>query len=66
MQRAEPDLDKALWISPAIKMKMRKPHVTPLAPAADVLRERLRQPIHRNGYLFSTTHGERPISGFSI
>jgi integrase len=66
MQRAEPDLDKALWNSPAAKMKMKKPHVTPLAPAAaDVLRERLRQPIHGNGYLFSTTHGERPISGFS-
>ena len=28
MQRAEPDLDKALWNSPAAKMKMKKPHVT--------------------------------------
>ena len=67
MQRAEIDLDdKALWVTPAEKMKMDKPHATPLAPAVvGLLRARLEQPTHRNGYVFSTTGGARPISGFS-
>jgi integrase len=66
MQRGEVDLDKALWLTPGEKMKMGKPHATPLAPAAvDLLRPLLDAPHHRNGYLFSTTGGERPFSGFS-
>jgi integrase len=66
MRRAEIDLDKALWVSPAGKMKMNKPHAIPLAPAAAaLLRERLELPSHRNGHVFSTTGGERPFSGFS-
>jgi integrase len=66
MQRGEVDPDKGLWISPAGKMKMNKAHATPLAPAAvALLRGRLELPSHRNGYVFSTTAGERPFSGFS-
>jgi integrase len=42
------------------------PHLTPLSPAAlALLRDRLGDLHHKNGYLFSTTGGERPFSGFS-
>jgi integrase len=66
MRRPEIDIDKAVWITPASKMKMDKPHATPLAAAViELLRERLEQPAHRNGFVFSSTGGERPFSGFS-
>jgi integrase len=70
MQRREVDLEKAIWISRAEIMKKTRageqPHATPLAPAAlEVLKKRLDAPGHRNGYVFSTTAGERPFSGFS-
>jgi len=65
LQAAEIDLDKALWITPAEKMKMGKAHATPLAPAAvDLLRERL-DGLRAGDFVFSTTAGARPISGFS-
>jgi integrase len=70
MQRREVDLDKAIWISRAEIMKKTRageqPHVTPLASAAaTLLRDHLAEPGRRNSYLFSTTAGERPFSGFS-
>jgi integrase len=66
MQRPEVDLGKTLWVSPADKMKMGEPHTTPLAPGAvELLQKLLDAPHHRNAYVFSTTLGERPFSGFS-
>jgi integrase len=70
LQRREIDLNKATWISPAEKMKLTKagprPHLTPLSPAAvALLRDRADDLRHRNGYVFTTTGGERPFSGFS-
>lgn len=37
----EVDLDKAVWSIPAERMKMKEPHVVPLAPAAVALMRRL-------------------------
>jgi integrase len=66
MQRSEIDPAKGLWITPASKMKMDEPHATPLTPAAvAILRKLLDRPSHRNGYVFSTTGGNKPFSGFS-
>jgi len=38
----EVDLDKAIWSIPATRMKMKEPHVVPLAPPAFALLRRLR------------------------
>lgn len=66
IQRAEIDLDRGVWVSPPGKMKMNRSHATPLAPAtAALLRGLFDEASHRNGFLFTTTGGERPISGFS-
>jgi integrase len=70
MQRREVDLDKAVWVTPAEKMKLTKagemPHLTPLSPSAvALLRDLFDNLHHRNGYAFTTTGGERPFSGFS-
>lgn len=66
LQRAEINLDKAEWIAPAGKMKMDKPHVTPLSPAAvEILRPLMEGPSHRNGFLFSTSGSQKAFSGFS-
>ena len=70
MQRREVDLDQRVWISPGTKMKKTKagemPHATPLPPpAVKLLSDRLAEPSHRNGHVFSTTGGERPFSGLS-
>ncbi|MEW6438819.1 MAG: site-specific integrase [Pseudomonadota bacterium] len=70
---AEFDLDKALWTIPAERMKGDAAHEVPLSPAAVELLGKLPrfEPTRKSKgtaealYLFSTTSGERPISGFS-
>lgn len=60
------DLDQGLWSIPAKRMKMKKAHVVPLAPAAlDVLKRRW--PLRDNdaGLVFST-HGTRPLSDMTM
>jgi integrase len=58
------DLAKAVWIIPAARMKNNSPHEIPLSPAAVHLLASL--PRFLNGqYVFSTTAGTRPISGFT-
>lgn len=60
---AEVDLDKAEWRIPAAKMKMRRPHIVPLArQAVEVLRDL--QPLTGTGrYLFpSARTAARPMS----
>ncbi len=59
---AELDLDKALWTIPADRMKGDAAHEVPLSAAAVSL---LRNIPREGAYVFSTTKGARPISGFS-
>ncbi|PNG25697.1 site-specific integrase [Methylocella silvestris] len=59
----EIDLDKALWTIPAARMKGKTAHEVPLAPTAlDLLRA---LPRGTGSFVFSTTGGRRPVSGFS-
>jgi integrase len=58
------DLDKKLWTIPATRMKADAPHVVPLSPAAIAVLSEL--PRFKSGeFLFSTTFGKKPVSGFS-
>jgi integrase len=59
----EIDLDKALWTIPAARMKGDDAHEVPLAPAAVALLRDL--PRFSGPFVFTTTSGARPISGFS-
>jgi integrase len=58
------DLDGALWVIPGHRMKNNSPHEIPLSPpVVDLLRT---LPRFAGGpYVFSTTAGARPISGFT-
>jgi integrase len=61
---SEFDLQKKLWTIPAERMKADAPHVVPLADDAIAALSAL--PRFRKGdYLFSTTFGRKPVSGFS-
>jgi integrase len=63
MTWSEVDLEKALWVIPAERMKGAAAHEIPLAPAAvEILKSLPRWP---GPFVFSTTGGERPIGGFS-
>jgi integrase len=63
MQWSEIQLDKALWTIPADRMKGDAAHEVPLSSmAVEILKSLPRWP---GPYIFSTTGGERPISGFS-
>lgn len=56
------DLDKGEWTLPRDLTKAKRTHVIPLPRmAVDILKEMPRQ---LGPYVFSTTAGERPISGF--
>lgn len=60
----EIDLDKALLIVQADRMKGDRAHVVPLAPeAVAILRELPRW--KGGGYIFTMTSGRRPVSGFA-
>jgi integrase len=63
----EIDLDKALWTIPASRMKGEQSHEVPLSAAAMELLESLpRFDGPKNGpFVFTTTSGQRPVSGFS-
>ncbi|MDR3413572.1 MAG: integrase arm-type DNA-binding domain-containing protein [Formivibrio sp.] len=63
----EIDLDKAIWLIPAEKMKMRKPHIVPLSQQAlEILREL--QPLTGNGkYVFPGARTAlRPMSEAAV
>lgn len=64
---SEFDLDKAQWNLPAEKMKMREPHLVPLAPQAlDILRE-LHALTGRGRYLFPSARSpQRPMSNNAV
>jgi integrase len=60
----EIDLRTATWLPPSARVKNATEHLIPLSAAAVTLLGSL--PRFNGGeYLFSTTFGERPISGFS-
>jgi integrase len=52
----EVDLDDALWVIPAAKMKMRREHRIPLAPQADDLLRKLEAMTGQGKYLFPAAH----------
>ena len=64
MQWPEIDLDKAQWIIPAERSKSKRAHIVPLSkPAVQILKS---LPRYLGGpYVFTTTEGDRPVSGFS-
>jgi integrase len=63
MRWSEIDLDKALWTIPADRMKADSAHEVPLSPMAVEILKSL--PRWTGPFVFSTTGGARPISGFS-
>ena len=63
-QWSEIDLDKALWVIPPERMKGRAAHEIPLSPmAVDLLKSLPR--FSAGDFVFTTTGGARPVSGFS-
>ncbi len=63
---SEFDLDAKLWTIPAARMKGDAAHEVPLAPLAVEILESLAKPEDRKpgAFVFSTTAGKAPISGF--
>ena len=60
----EIDMAAKLWVIPAERMKDGSAHAVPLTPEISALLESL--PRFSGGdFLFSTTGGQRPVSGFS-
>jgi integrase len=60
------DLDDASWEIPASESKQGRPHGVPLsAHAVTLVRALPCHSIEPAAFVFSTTHGERPISGWS-
>ena len=64
MEWREVDFDRALWTLPAARSKNRREHTIPLSDAAlENLRSLPR--IARSGFVFTTTNGRVPVSGFN-
>jgi integrase len=60
------DLENALWTIPASRMKMRKPHVVPLAQASiQILKRRWPLRDSDQGYVFSSC-GRRPLADMTL
>jgi integrase len=63
MQWKHVDLDKGLWTLPRTSTKSKRTHDVPLSAAAlEILNK---APKFKGPYVFTSTSGERPISGFS-
>jgi integrase len=63
LQWGEMDLEKKEWVIPAARSKNAKAHLVPLSDPAIAVIEKL--PRFNGLYIFSTTDGRRPVSGFS-
>ncbi|MEN3976140.1 integrase arm-type DNA-binding domain-containing protein [Emcibacter sp. SYSU 3D8] len=64
---AEIDFDKAVWIIPAGKMKMRQPHSVPLSKQAVAILHDVQRLTGRGRYVFpSTRSAARPMSENTI
>jgi integrase len=59
----KPEIDGALWTIPPERMKGDAGHEVPLSPMARDLLKSL--PSFKGEFIFTTTSGKRPISGFS-
>lgn len=63
----EIDLDKGEWNIPAEKMKMRQPHLVPLASQAAAILREVRALTGQGRYVFpSARTGERPMSNNAV
>lgn len=61
------DLDKAVWNIPAERMKMRRPHIVPVASQVKALLEDIRQITGRGKYVFpGRNDAGKPMSEASI
>lgn len=66
MRWSELDLEgERVWIIPAARMKAKRSQEVPLTPAMIALLAEIGEQRGTGNYVFSTTLGERPISGFS-
>lgn len=64
---AEFDLDAAEWNLPAEKMKMREPHLVPLAPQAVAILRELHALTGRGRYVFPSARSpQRPMSNNAV
>ena len=64
---AEFDLDGVQWNIPAEKMKMREPHIVPLAPQAVAILRELHALTGRGRYVFPSARGpQRPMSNNAV
>lgn len=64
---SEFDLDSAVWTIPAVKMKMRSPHIVPLSKQALELVESAKALSATQKYVFSSLYpGNRPMSENTI
>jgi integrase len=61
--RRELHLEQKVWVIPGERMKGGQAHVVPLTDEMLALLDTL--PRHPDGFLFSSTLGSRPVSGFS-
>jgi integrase len=55
------DLDKALWVIPAVRMKMKTEHVVPLTRQALDLLTELKETSSGSRYVFPGKHSNKPI-----
>lgn len=62
---SELDMDKQWLEVPRARYKGRRDHIVPLAPTVGAIIEALPKWTAKDPYLFSTTDGEKAISGFS-
>ena len=63
MRWDELDVDERLWTLPTARTKAKRAHLVPLSAMALSILETV--PRMTGDYVFSTTAGERPVSGFS-
>jgi integrase len=64
---SEFDLNHAQWNLPAEKMKMREPHLVPLAPQAVAILQELKALTGRGRYLFPSARSpQRPMSNNAV
>lgn len=66
MEWAELDLDGAIWRIPAARMKMKQPHVVPLARQAVEILTELRRYTGTGAHVFPGRSGARPISNNTL
>jgi integrase len=65
MEWREVDLARATWTLPALRSKNRREHTVPLSDEALTILKSLPRTADRDGYVFTTTNGRVPVSGFN-